>query len=317
MQLSNPAIDGNRLPAIDRQLIGCLRRLTATGPSNMPTDALFAAAKATPYWWEDAPRAPRDDTVLPRQADVVVIGGGYTGLSAARETARAGRNTVVIDAEAIGWGCSSRNGGQVSTSIKPAFSDLSGKHNEDLAFRIRREGINALDFTRDLIRSEGIDCDWRQVGRFHAAHTRKHYDALAAAAKDQPKGLEVAMEMVPRAEQGERTRQPALPRRHGGTRHRRRPSSQIRRRPCPPCASGRRHADLPRKGRWHYPRWAAAFASARNAATSTPAMSSLPPTATPARRSPGSDGGSFRSAAISWRRSRWRAVPSATFRASG
>lgn len=179
----------------------------------MPTDALFAAAKATPYWWEDAPRAPRDDTVLPRQADVVVIGGGYTGLSAARETARAGRNTVVIDAEAIGWGCSSRNGGQVSTSIKPAFSDLSGKHNEDLAFRIRREGINALDFTRDLIRSEGIDCDWRQVGRFHAAHTRKHYDALAAAAKDQPKGLEVAMEMVPKAEQGGELASPLY---HGG-----------------------------------------------------------------------------------------------------
>ncbi len=52
-----------------------------------------------------------------------------------------------------------------------------------------------------LIREEKLDCDWRRTGRFHAAHNRRQYDALARFAGNQPKGLEVPMEMVPKAEQ--------------------------------------------------------------------------------------------------------------------
>jgi len=136
--------------------------------------ALFAPGfKAEPYWWDDAPRPAKSDAALPREVDVLVVGAGYTGLMAARETARGGRSTLVIDAESAGWGCSSRNGGQASTSIKPSFTALSGKHNEQTAFGIRREGLQALDYIEDLIRTENIDCDWARVGRYHAAHTAK------------------------------------------------------------------------------------------------------------------------------------------------
>ena len=163
---------------------------------------LFAPGfKAEPYWWDDAPRPPASPDPLPREIDVLVIGAGYTGLMAARETAKGGRSTLVIDAESAGWGCSSRNGGQVSTSIKPSFTALSGRHNEQIAFAIRSEGFQALDFIDDLIRTENLDCDWRRVGRYHAAHNPKQYEALAAYAASQPKGLEIPMEMVPRAEQ--------------------------------------------------------------------------------------------------------------------
>jgi glycine/D-amino acid oxidase-like deaminating enzyme len=163
---------------------------------------LFAPGfKAEPYWWDDAPRPSKSDAGLPRDVDVLVVGAGYTGLMAARETTRGGRSTLVIDAESAGWGCSSRNGGQVSTSIKPSFTALSGKHNEQIAFGIRREGMQALDYIDDLIRTENIDCGWARVGRYHAAHNPKQYEALAAFHKNQPKGLEVPMEMVPRAEQ--------------------------------------------------------------------------------------------------------------------
>ena len=163
---------------------------------------LFAPGfKAEPYWWDDAPRPAKSDATLPREVDVLVVGAGYTGLMAARETAKGGRSTLVIDAESAGWGCSSRNGGQVSTSIKPSFTALSGKHNEQVAFGIRREGLQALDYIEDLIRAENIDCDWARVGRYHAAHNPKQYEALADFHKNQPKGLEVPMEMVPRAEQ--------------------------------------------------------------------------------------------------------------------
>src|SRR5262245_38954121 len=166
-----------------------------------PNELFTPGFKSEPYWWKEAPRLRRPEAALPAEVDVLVIGAGYTGLMAARETAKGGRSTLVIDAESAGWGCSSRNGGQVATSIKPSFTALSGRHNAEMAFAIRKEGINALDYIDDLIRSEKLDCDWRRVGRYHAAHNRRQYDALAAFAGNQPKGLEVPMEMVPRAEQ--------------------------------------------------------------------------------------------------------------------
>ena len=74
----------------------------------------------TPYWW-DACRVRRcRDTPLPATVDVAIIGSGYTGLHAAMQTARGGRGTLVFDAEDAGFGCSTRNGGQISTSIKPS-----------------------------------------------------------------------------------------------------------------------------------------------------------------------------------------------------
>jgi glycine/D-amino acid oxidase-like deaminating enzyme len=164
-------------------------------------DIFAADYREQPYWWDAAPRPVTEAAPLPAKVDVLVIGSGYTGLMAARETAKAGRSTLVIDARDPGFGCSSRNGGQVSTSIKPDLATLSGRYNEQVGFGIRREGINALDYIGALIAEEKLDCDWQVGGRFHAAHNPKQYEALAEYSKSQPKGLEVPIEMVPAAEQ--------------------------------------------------------------------------------------------------------------------
>ena len=75
--------------------------------------------KDTPYWWEYADPLPNLVTrPLPNKADVVVVGSGYTGLSAARTLALRGVNVVVLEKETFGWGASSRNGGQVLTGLK-------------------------------------------------------------------------------------------------------------------------------------------------------------------------------------------------------
>ncbi len=166
------------------------------------TASLFAPGyQDMPYWWEAAPRPATSDESPPGQADIVIVGSGYTGLSAALVAARAGRDVLVLDAEAAGWGCSSRNGGQVSTSIKPGYADLAKRHGPERAFAIRREGMTALDWIGDFIRTEGIDCDWEVVGRFHAAHNPVQYETLAKDVANQPKGLEIPAHMVPRAEQ--------------------------------------------------------------------------------------------------------------------
>ncbi len=157
--------------------------------------------KPEPYWWEDAapPRVPAEP--VPATADVVVIGSGYTGLHAALQTARGGRHTVVLDAEDAGWGCSTRNGGQVSTSIKPDYQTLAAKHGSRRAFAILREGHDALSWIEEFIASEGIDCDFKVPGRFHAAHGPRQFEQLARSVGRQIPGLETDAQVVPRTEQ--------------------------------------------------------------------------------------------------------------------
>ena len=165
--------------------------------SNLFTDDF----KTAPYWWEDSPR-PRIEAVgLPKTADVVVIGSGYTGLNAALETARGGRHTLVLDAEAAGWGCSTRNGGQISTSVKSDMESLSAKHGRDKAFAIMKEGHNALAWIEDFVRREEITCDFKVPGRFHAAHSPAQYEKLAVEVGHDTPGLEIGAQLVPRSEQ--------------------------------------------------------------------------------------------------------------------
>ena len=66
----------------------------------MSQSIMSADVKTDPWWWEDAPRPPIEPVELPVHVDVVVVGSGYTGLHAAIQTARAGRSTLVLDAEA-------------------------------------------------------------------------------------------------------------------------------------------------------------------------------------------------------------------------
>ena len=166
------------------------------------TFELFAKDfKREPYWWEAAPRPAPDNTRLPATTEVLVVGSGYTGLQAAIQTARGGRETLVVDAESAGFGCSSRNGGQVSTSIKSSYKTLERRHGPELARGICEEGIKALDYLESFIEIEGVECDWGRVGRFHGAFHRRHYDSLSRDIGVNPKGLEIEAHMVPRSEQ--------------------------------------------------------------------------------------------------------------------
>src|SRR5262245_42719130 len=125
----------------------------------MSSDSVFAHDyKNSPYWWEAAPRPRLAEAAPPPKADVAIVGSGYTGLNAAIQTARGGRHTVVLDAEDAGWGCSTRNGGQVSNSFKPSFDELAAKHGRERAFAILKEGHTALDWIEDLVRAESIEC---------------------------------------------------------------------------------------------------------------------------------------------------------------
>lgn len=135
--------------------------------------------KDTPYWWDAAPPEQPSAEELPKQVDVAIIGSGYTGLHAAIQTAGAGRTTLVLDAEAPGFGASTRNGGQVSTSIKASLPALTRQYGASLAREILGEGKACLDFMKAFVPAQAFECDFQAEGRFHGAHTAKSYDTLA------------------------------------------------------------------------------------------------------------------------------------------
>ncbi|MFT7594581.1 MAG: glycine/D-amino acid oxidase-like deaminating enzyme [Paracoccaceae bacterium] len=151
-----------------------------------------------PYWLDQIGPAP----ALPEQplqnADVVIVGSGYTGLNAALVTARAGRSTLVLDSGDPGFGCSTRNGGQISTSVKPSLEKLTGKYGVEKARAIRQEGEKALQWIQDLIQAENIECDFKRSGRYHAAHTPQHYEDLARDAQMLRRDENTDVHVVPR-----------------------------------------------------------------------------------------------------------------------
>ncbi|MGB7244348.1 MAG: FAD-binding oxidoreductase [Sulfitobacter sp.] len=153
------------------------------------------------YWLDGLPAAPAMATELPRSVDVVIIGSGYTGLHAAIETTRGGCTTLVLDAQDPGWGCSTRNGGQISTSIKPSLERLTAKYGAARARAIRKEGESALDWIGHFIASEKLDCNFVRSGRFHAAHTPDHYDKIARDAETLSRTEGIEAFAVPRSEQ--------------------------------------------------------------------------------------------------------------------
>jgi glycine/D-amino acid oxidase-like deaminating enzyme len=153
-----------------------------------------------PLWVENARVPDLSVPSLPSRVDVLVVGAGYTGLSAARETAQAGRSTLVLDAGVVGAGCSSRNGGQVAYSIKPSLGSLTSKYGAELALRICREGFDAVAYLRELA-AGGMDCGWRDAGCFFGAHTAGRFARMLREAENQPRGLEQRIIVIPKSAQ--------------------------------------------------------------------------------------------------------------------
>lgn len=156
---------------------------------------------ATPYWQEAIDQPPEMAESPPDQADVLIVGSGYTGLNAAIETSRAGLSTLVLEASVAGFGCSTRNGGQISTSVKPSLDALAKRFGVEKARKIRREGETALGWIEERIKDNDIDCDFRRSGRFHAAHTPQHYEALVRDSERLSREEGIEVHAVPRNEQ--------------------------------------------------------------------------------------------------------------------
>lgn len=132
-------------------------------------------------FWHDTVRMPSDEdlTPLPEKADVAIIGGGFTGLSAARTLAQRGARAVVLEAETIGWGASSRNGGMTLTGINPSMQFVTRKYGRELARRIFQCSLDAVATVEQIVKEENIDCGFARYGHLLTANKASHYRALA------------------------------------------------------------------------------------------------------------------------------------------
>jgi glycine/D-amino acid oxidase-like deaminating enzyme len=118
---------------------------------------------ATPFWIADHPRPTNLAGELPRSADVVVVGSGYTGLSAARRLARSGRAVVVLEAGPVAAGASSVNAGMVSADVKGGVEAVARRHGQSLAREVWKATERAVDLVEEIIAAEEIDADWRRT----------------------------------------------------------------------------------------------------------------------------------------------------------
>lgn len=158
--------------------------------------------KETPYWWDTAASLPDyANRPLPSKADVVVIGSGYTGLSTARSLAKSGARVIVLEKETIGWGASSRNGGQVLTGLKVGAASLIKKFGLERARELYNSSLASIDFTEQLITEEKIECDYKQAGHIDAACKPAHFEHFKHAAEVLTRDFNHPVRLVAEADQ--------------------------------------------------------------------------------------------------------------------
>lgn len=167
----------------------------------------------SPYWWEAAPMRALPEAPLPAKIDILVAGGGFAGMSAALTLARAGREVLVLDAAAPGFGASTRNSGFIGSHFRGSYDTLAEKFGPARAAAMLRAGAEAHDYLVNLWEREQIACGFNPCGRFTAAHTPAAYDALAIELERSRKYAGVDGHMLSRSEVSKEIDSPIY---HGG-----------------------------------------------------------------------------------------------------
>src|SRR6266853_6700144 len=136
-------------------------------------EVLFGhSPKTHPYWWDTVPALRAGSEKLEvgsKKFDVAILGAGYTGLAAARQLARSGASVVVLERDRVGWGASSRNGGQVLTGLKLDPATLVSRFGKSRARELFDLSLVSMSSLESLLRDESIECEYERTGHIQAA----------------------------------------------------------------------------------------------------------------------------------------------------
>jgi glycine/D-amino acid oxidase-like deaminating enzyme len=135
--------------------------------------------KLDSYWLDTAPRFSLGvEGAVEGRADVVIVGGGLTGLSAALALAPRRASVMVLEAGPIVGEASGRNGGQCNNGLPHDFSGLVQRFGLERARAFYRAYNTAVDTVERIVREESIDCDFQRRGRIKLAAKPAHFDQL-------------------------------------------------------------------------------------------------------------------------------------------
>ena len=164
-------------------------------------DALMAPTQQ--IYWHTTVQIPDDVnlTPLPKKVDVAIIGGGYTGLSAARTLAKNGVEATVLEGQTIGWGASSRNGGMVLTGLKVGMKTVLQKYGREIARQLFQSSLDAINTVEQIVKEENIACGFARHGHLLVANKPKHYQALKRDVEFMQKEFNHEIRLISRAEQ--------------------------------------------------------------------------------------------------------------------
>jgi gamma-glutamylputrescine oxidase len=138
----------------------------------MPDPLNDSYYRATANAWEAQPSFAGDG-----KYDVAVIGGGFTGLSAALACAEKGLKVALLEAKTIGFGASGRNGGQLIPGLRWSMREIDEEFGRDRATAIFDLAYGAVDRVRGRIAKHNIQCDLK-AGHMEAAYKPTHFEAM-------------------------------------------------------------------------------------------------------------------------------------------
>jgi glycine/D-amino acid oxidase-like deaminating enzyme len=154
------------------------------------------------YWLTTSSMPPTSAGNLPARCDVAIIGAGFTGLSAALALAKKGATVAVLEANTIGWGASSRNGGMVLTGLKLSVEMLKKRYGIELTRRMYATSLESINLVERLVHEENIDCNFSRCGHLEVACKQSHFDAYERSVQVIAREFGHELRIIPRGELG-------------------------------------------------------------------------------------------------------------------
>ncbi len=137
--------------------------------------------KYTSYWLDTAPRFEGgQEGPVEGRFDVAIIGGGFTGLSAALRLARAGVSVALLEAQHVGAGGSGRNGGHLNNGLSHGYAAAKAHLGATRAHALYKAYDRSIDMIEEIIAEERIACDFRRSGKLKLASKPGHVAGLRA-----------------------------------------------------------------------------------------------------------------------------------------
>lgn len=134
--------------------------------------------KQIPFWVDDHPRPDGLTGNLPSETDYLVVGSGYTGLSAARRLAEAGKDVVVVDAGEIAGGASSVNGGFVSPDVKAGIDAVHARYGPEIATEMWESTVRATRLVEEFAQRPEVDAITHRGGMVALGRGSRHLKAF-------------------------------------------------------------------------------------------------------------------------------------------